>query len=47
MPIIEVILKILIWFEKLSAIKFQGKPVNIWPLTNSIIPKAKEYDYQE
>ena len=28
--------------EKLNAIKFQGKPVNIYPLKNSIIPNKIE-----
>ena len=41
-PIIEVILKISNWFEKLYAIKFQGKPVKIEPLINSITPNIKE-----
>ena len=35
-------LKISNWFEKLKAIKFQGKPVKIEPLTKSKIPKIKE-----
>ena len=30
------------WFEKLYAIKFQGKPVKIEPLINSKIPKIRE-----
>ena len=30
------------WLEKLYAIKFQGKPVKIDPLINSITPKIKE-----
>ena len=29
-------------FEKLDEIKFQGKPVNIEPLTNSIVPNKIE-----
>ena len=29
-------------FEKLNAIKFQGKPVNTEPLTNSIVPNKTE-----
>ena len=41
-PIIDVILKISDWFEKLKAIKFQGKPVNIEPLKNSKIPNNTE-----
>ena len=28
---------------KLNAIKFHGKPVKIWPLTNSIVPNSIEY----
>ena len=35
------------WFTKLYAIKFQGKPVNIVPLTNSKIPKIKEKTKKE
>ena len=31
--------------EKLYAIKFQGKPVNIVPLINSIIPKINEKSF--
>ena len=42
MPIIDVILKISSWSEKLYAIKFQGKPVSIDPLINSTIPNIKE-----
>ena len=39
---IDVILKISDWFDKLKAIKFQGKPVNIEPLKNSKTPNNKE-----
>ena len=42
MPITEVILKISILLEKLYAIKFQGKPVKIDPLINSITPNINE-----
>ena len=42
MPINDVIFKISSWLEKLYAIKFQGKPVNIDPLKNSIIPNITE-----
>ena len=35
-------LKISDWFEKLKAIRFQGKPVNIEPLKNSKTPNNKE-----
>ena len=41
-PIIEVILIISNWLEKLYAIKFQGKPVKIDPLINSKIPNNNE-----
>ena len=41
-PSIEVILISSKKFEKLYAIKFHGKPVNIEPLTNSITPKINE-----
>ena len=41
-PIIETILKISNWFEKLEAIRFHGKPVRIDPLINSKIPKIRE-----
>ena len=41
-PSIEVILKISKKFEKLQAIKFQGKPVNIEPLRNSKTAKNNE-----
>ena len=33
--------------EKLNAIKFQGKPVNIEPLRNSIVPNRTEYIKKE
>ena len=35
-------LKISDWFEKLKAIRFQGKPVNIVPLRNSETPNNRE-----
>ena len=41
-PIKDVILRICIWFEKLYAIKFQGKPDKIEPLMNSRKPKITE-----
>ena len=41
-PIIDVMLKISKCFEKLQAIRFQGKPVKIEPLINSKIPKISE-----
>ena len=42
MPIKDVMLKISKWFEKLYAIKFQGKPDKIEPLINSRKPKITE-----
>ena len=41
-PIKDVMLRICIWFEKLYAIKFQGKPPKIELLTNSIKEKNIE-----
>ena len=41
-PIKDVMLKISKWFEKLYAIKFQGKPDKIEPLINSRKPKITE-----
>ena len=41
-PIKDVIVKISKWFEKLYAIKFQGKPDKIEPLMNSTKPKIAE-----
>ena len=41
-PIKDVILRICKWFEKLYAIKFQGKPDRIEPLMNSTKPKITE-----
>ena len=41
-PIKDVIVKISKWFEKLYAIKFQGKPDRIEPLMNSRKPKITE-----
>lgn len=41
-PIKDVILRICKWFEKLYAIKFQGKPDKIEPLMNSRKPKITE-----
>ena len=39
--------KISIWLEKLYAIIFQGNPVRIVPLMNSIIPNIKEKKKKE
>ena len=41
-PIIERICKKYIFSEKLKAIKFQGKPVNIKLLITSIVPNVTE-----
>ena len=41
-PIIERTCKKYIFSEKLKAIKFQGKPVNIKLLITSIVPNATE-----
>ena len=41
-PIKDMICIISILFEKLYAIKFQGKPVKIVPLKNSIKPNKRE-----
>ena len=41
-PIKDIILRICKWFEKLYAIKFQGKPDRIEPLMNSTKPKITE-----
>ena len=41
-PIKDVMLRISKWFEKLYAIKFQGKPDKIEPLINSRKPKITE-----
>ena len=41
-PIKDVMLRISKWFEKLYAIRFQGKPDKIEPLMNSKKPKITE-----
>ena len=41
-PITDIICNISGWLKKLKAIKFQGKPVKIKPLKNSIKPKRRE-----
>ena len=41
-PVIDMMLKIWSWFEKLKAIKFQGNPVKIVPLRNSEILNITE-----
>ena len=41
-PIKDVMLRISKWFEKLYAIKFQGKPDKIEPLINSRKPKIQK-----
>ena len=46
-PIIDVMLKISKCFEKLQAIKFQGKPVKTEPLINSKTPKNNEKTRKE
>ena len=41
-PITDIICNISRWLKKLKAIKFQGKPVKIKPLKNSIKPKKQK-----
>ena len=41
-PIKAIMLKISVWLKKLYAIKFQGKPVKILPLRNSVKPNKRE-----